>query len=129
MRTHHKAATGGADDADGSAAAVQNVASGRLIEVSDYYDGGAGPFGELFEGFEGRAHVFVGVGVDVLPEERHDRVDDHELGVHPLDGPLQLGEVLREPERVIVAEYDHLTRIPTGGVETGPDRVPNAVFG
>ena len=136
VRGQEETAAGGADAADGAAAAVEGVGAGRLVEVADGDDGGSGAFAEGFEGGEGAADVLVAVGVVAAVEVGHEGIDDDQGGLGAEDDRFEDGDIAGDDEGAAELaaigdgeEGDDAAGVAAGGVDAGADGVVQVVFG
>src|SRR5215210_5636525 len=74
-------------------------------------------------------YVLVAVRVDVVREERHDRVYYDELGIYLPDGPLQFVQVVRYYELLFAPNDARPRRVSAGGEKARDDGIGGAVFG
>ena len=127
---------GGADDADAAETAVERVGTGRLVEVADDDDGGAGALGGCFQGAEGVADVLIDAGADAGGEEGDEGVEDNEGGIDAGDEGVEDGEIAGEGEGAAGLgaigdgdEEDDALGIAAGGIDAGADGVVDVVLG
>ncbi len=131
-----EAGAGGADDADAAETTVERVGTGRLVEVADDDDGGAGALGRGFQRAQGMADVLIDAGTDPGGKKGDEGVEDDEGGIGLLDDGVEDGEVAGEGEGAAGLgaigdgdEDDDALGIAAGGIDAGADGVEDVVLG
>ena len=92
----------GADDADAAATTIQRVGAARtLIEMPNHKNRGTRLRCEVGERGEGAADVLIPVGIHFATEIRHERIDDDQPGLNPVDAGFEGREVIRNLRKAL----------------------------
>jgi len=136
-----QAGAGSGDDADGASTAIESIVRGTFLEVADKEDGTAGALGQLGQGSEDGADILVTGGVNIMPQNGHERVQDDQEGVGLLDGLFQEFQILGEGEGTVDdlhlfgiealdgVEQQDAGRVASCGFQAGFERIGGAIFG